>query len=154
LLEVFSLPLVGLISLGLIFYTIVARIPLPKNFPGVLAAVLLGTTLYYLITPTAAPKPELHIGFPMPTLEFFKGLSPALHYLPISIPFAIITVIGGINNTESARVAGDEVGESVRGLESQRGFVVDSDSDGCAGSGSEEGGGGQAGDCACDRLLD
>jgi AGZA family xanthine/uracil permease-like MFS transporter len=36
------------------------------------------------------------------------GLGPALKYLPIAIPFAILTVVGGINVTESARVAGDD----------------------------------------------
>lgn len=115
LVETFSIPLIGLLSLGLILYALVAKIPLPKNIPGVLAAVVLGTVLYYLLAPLgwiggayAAPKPELHFGFPFPTLAFLKGLSPALQYLPISIPFGVITVIGGINNTESARVAGDE----------------------------------------------
>ena len=29
-------------------------------------------------------------------------------YLPLALPFAILTVIGGIDTTESARVAGDE----------------------------------------------
>ncbi len=115
LVETFSIPLIGLLSLGLILYALVAKIPLPKNIPGVLAAVILGTTLYYLLAPMgpiggtyATPKPELHLGFPWPTFAFLQGLSPALKYLPISIPFAVITVIGGINNTESARVAGDQ----------------------------------------------
>jgi AGZA family xanthine/uracil permease-like MFS transporter len=35
-------------------------------------------------------------------------MGEALKYLPIAIPFAILTVIGGINVTESARVAGDD----------------------------------------------
>jgi AGZA family xanthine/uracil permease-like MFS transporter len=30
-----------------------------------------------------------------------------IQYLPIAIPFGIMTIIGGINNTESARLAGD-----------------------------------------------
>ena len=29
-------------------------------------------------------------------------------YLPMAVPFAILTVVGGINVTESARLAGDE----------------------------------------------
>jgi AGZA family xanthine/uracil permease-like MFS transporter len=33
---------------------------------------------------------------------------PALQYLPIAIPFGLLTVVGGINVTESARVAGDD----------------------------------------------
>ena len=49
--EIFSLPLVGLISLGIILYTLVAKIRLPKNFPGVLLAVALGTALYYILGP-------------------------------------------------------------------------------------------------------
>lgn len=52
LVDIFSMPIVGLISLGLIFYTLVARIRLPKNFPGVLASILAGTCLYYLLGPT------------------------------------------------------------------------------------------------------
>lgn len=115
LIEVFSIPLIGVLSLGLILYTLTARIPLPKNIPSVLVAVILGTTLYYILAPMGLiggtyepPKAELHIAFPFPTLAFLNGIAPALQYLPISIPFGIITVIGGINNTESARVAGDE----------------------------------------------
>src|SRR5207244_7256306 len=37
-----------------------------------------------------------------------KGITPALKYLPIAIPFGLLTVVGGINTTESARVAGDD----------------------------------------------
>ena len=29
-------------------------------------------------------------------------------YLPLMLPFALLTVVGGVNNTESARVAGDD----------------------------------------------
>ncbi len=117
LVDIFSLPIVGMLSLGLILYTLVARIQLPKNIPGILAAVILGTVLYHLYhglglgglaTETyAAPVWRLHYGLPVPTLDFVKGIVPALKYLPIAIPFAILTVVGGINVTESARVAGD-----------------------------------------------
>jgi AGZA family xanthine/uracil permease-like MFS transporter len=51
---------------------------------------------------------DLHFGLPIPTLDFLQGLGPALKYLPIAIPFGILTVVGGINVTESARVAGDD----------------------------------------------
>lgn len=115
LLEVMGAPLVGLVSLGLILYTLVAQIRLPFNIPGVLAAVALGTALYY---PLAAyglvggeivwPKMELTMGLPVPNLGFMHGLRDGLLFLPIAIPFAILTVVGGINVTESARVAGDD----------------------------------------------
>src|SRR5947209_15084395 len=55
-----------------------------------------------------APSPELHFGLPIPSLDFLKGLGLAFKYLPIALPFGLLTVIGGINVTESARVAGDD----------------------------------------------
>lgn len=116
LVDIFGLPLVGMVSLGLILYNLVARIRLPKNLPGVLVAIAVGTTLYYTLGPlglvggTYQPLPpaELHFGLPMPTLLWIQGIGGALKYLPIAIPFAILTVVGGINVTESARVAGDD----------------------------------------------
>lgn len=114
--EIFGLPVVGAVSLGLILYNLVARTRLPGNFPGVAAAVALGTVLYYILAPMglsggifAAPTIVFHPGFPTPTLGFLQGLPLALAtYLPIAIPFAILTVVGGINVTESARVGGDD----------------------------------------------
>src|SRR5208282_6134031 len=53
------------------------------------------------------PAIALHMSLPVPNLGFIHGFVPALKYLPIAAPFAILTVVGGINVTESARVAGD-----------------------------------------------
>jgi AGZA family xanthine/uracil permease-like MFS transporter len=115
MLEVFKMPIIGLIALGLIMYTMVAGIKLPKNFPGVFGAVAIGTALYYVLAPHGLAggvyKPfEAHLYFslPIPTLDFLKGMSEAIKYLPVAIPFAILTVVGGVNVTESARVAGDD----------------------------------------------
>ena len=115
LMDIFSMPLVGMIALGLILYNLVAGIKLPRNFPGVLAAVAIGTAVYYILGPMglvggtyAPPTGTLHLGFPIPTLGFTHGFMEALKYLPIAIPFAILTVVGGINVTESARCAGDD----------------------------------------------
>ncbi len=116
ILDIFGLPVVGLISLGIILYSLVAKIQLPKNFPAVLAAVGLGSIVYYVCAPmgifgihyTAPPAANLVVGIPVPTLDFIKGFSEALRYLPIAFPFAILTIVGGINVTESARIAGDD----------------------------------------------
>ncbi len=116
LVDIFGMPVVGLIALGLVLYSLVAEIRLPGNIPGVFSAVLLGTALYYILGPLglvgggtfSAPPLELHVGFPIPTLGFIHGIVPALTYLPIAIPFGILTIVGGINVTESARVAGDD----------------------------------------------
>jgi AGZA family xanthine/uracil permease-like MFS transporter len=49
--DIFGMPLVGVISLGIILYALVARIKLPKNLPSVFAAIVIGTALYYLLAP-------------------------------------------------------------------------------------------------------
>jgi len=115
LLDIFGAPIVGMVALGIIFYTLIAGIRLPKHFPGVLASIVAGTALYYALAPRgwaggtyAPPSAAFHFGFPWPTLDFLKGLRPALKFLPIALPFGLLTVIGGINVTESARVAGDD----------------------------------------------
>jgi AGZA family xanthine/uracil permease-like MFS transporter len=116
LIDIFGMPVVGLVALGLVFYSLVSAIKLPGRLPGVLASVAIGTALYYILGPmglaggvfTGAPPVELHFGLPVPTLDFLKGFIPALKYLPIAIPFGILTIVGGINTTESARVAGDD----------------------------------------------
>jgi len=115
MLEVFGMPLIGMISFGLIIYTLIAGIKLPRNFPGVLGAVVIGTALYYILAPLGLAgghyqpfTAQLHFGLPIPSLGFLKGMGEAVKYLPIAIPFAILTVVGGINVTESARVAGDD----------------------------------------------
>jgi adenine/guanine/hypoxanthine permease len=116
LIDIFGMPLVGMVAIGLIFYTLVAGIRLPKHIPGVLASVVIGTVLYYTLGPTGLiggtysgpPALDLHFGLPLPTFGFVEGLLPALKYLPIAIPFGLLTVAGGINVTESARVAGDD----------------------------------------------
>jgi AGZA family xanthine/uracil permease-like MFS transporter len=112
---VFSAPVVGLVALGFIVYTLVARLRLPGNAPGVALAVLAGTLLYYLLGPLGwlgsgyvAPELSFSPSLPWPTLTLVPALGQALDYLPIAIPFGLLTIIGGINVTESARVAGDD----------------------------------------------
>ncbi|MBN2507337.1 MAG: hypothetical protein JXQ71_11640 [Verrucomicrobia bacterium] len=114
LLDIFGLPLLGVIALGLVLYTLVARQHLPFHSPGVLTAVVLGTGLYYALghlgwlgVQPVTPQLDLHGGWPAPTLRCLGGLATALPYLPIALPFGILTVVGGINVTESARIAGD-----------------------------------------------
>ncbi len=111
--HIFEAPIVGLSALGLVLYTLVARLDIFK-LPGAAVAVLVATGLYYALGPVglATPAfawPTLEVGFelPLPTLGFVKGLADVGPYLPIAIPFGLLTIVGGINVTESARVAGD-----------------------------------------------
>jgi adenine/guanine/hypoxanthine permease len=114
--DILAEPVVGMISLAIIFYALIARLRLPFNAPGVLASVGVGAAVYYamgvlglLQHPLTPPTLSFPVGIPIPTLGFVHGLPIALRqYLPMAIPFAILTVVGGINVTESARLAGDD----------------------------------------------
>jgi len=118
LLKIFADPIPGLLAFTLLLITLVARIKLPGRIPGALASALLGIAAFYvlrglhlsspLLTPAAASQASLHLSFPWPSLTFLGGLSRAWGYLPIALPFALSTIVGGIDNTESAAVAGDE----------------------------------------------
>lgn len=114
--NILSEPLVGLVSLGLILYAMVARIKLPFGAPPVLASVVIGAALYFGLGalgltahPVTLPAANFPLGFPTPSLGSMHGMSVAVHqYIPLALPFAILTVVGGIDVTESARVAGDD----------------------------------------------
>lgn len=123
-----SVPLVGMTALGLILWSLVAHRPLPGRFPGALAAVLLGIFVYQtsrLIEPLGlqlVPPPESSEGMafvwqPAGLMSFYSSESSewwhrvfafALGKLPVVLPFALATIVGGIDCTESAAAAGDE----------------------------------------------
>ena len=113
--EVFSEPIAGMVAFGIILYALVARIRLPWRAPEVLASVGVGAVIYYalgaaglLVHPITLPPTDFPVALPLPTLGFLAGLPIVVReYLPLTLPFAILTVIGGIDVTESARVAGD-----------------------------------------------
>ncbi|GFO57481.1 hypothetical protein GMSM_44880 [Geomonas sp. Red276] len=116
-LKLFASPVVGFLSLGIVFISLLARFRLPLRLPGALAGILCGTVAYYVLGsigllpdglhPALTP-PSLALHLPLPSLEFLPGLGRALGYLPLAIPFALATVVGGVDVTESAAVAGDD----------------------------------------------
>jgi len=115
LFHIFSAPVVGLTALGLVLYSLVSRQRMPWGVPGAFAAVAVGTALWHALGPAGllgAPyhgvSCEFPVSLPSPTLGFLKGFSRALDYLPVAIPFGLLTIVGGINVTESAKLAGDD----------------------------------------------
>ena len=114
LVEIFTLPIVGIISFGIILYTLIARIDLPFKLPGAFVAIVVATAIYHCMGATGisfgaytAPSLKLYFGLPLPTTGFIKGFVPMLQYLPIVIPFSILVIIGDLNVTESAATGGD-----------------------------------------------
>ncbi len=109
MLDVFKLPIVGIVALGIIVYAFFARHTMPFKIPPVFAAVALGTLIYYVLPLKESVTTTVSLGFfiPYPDMNFLKGMRLAINYLPVAIPFGILTIVGGINVNESARVAGD-----------------------------------------------
>jgi len=109
MLDVFKLPIVGIVALGIIVYAFFAKRAMPFKIPPVFAAVALGTLIYYSfgLKDTHALTSSLGFYLPYPDFNFLKGMKLAFNYLPVAIPFGILTIVGGINVNESARIAGD-----------------------------------------------
>ena len=107
-------PVGGFVSLGVVLITLIGGRRLPFNFPAVIGAVLLGYAAYriamafgYRPPPLTATTMATAAVPPWPTLAFLDGLTLAWQFIPLAIPVALATVIGGIDNAESAAVAGD-----------------------------------------------
>lgn len=127
LVEICHIPIVGLVSLVMILLTLIARVRLPWGVPGALGTVLVACAVYYLMIGVDhfsgthfIPREELPFDPQMALmpngwttvfgLQWFsaESFSATLPYLPLIIPFAIGTVIGGIDCAESAASVGDD----------------------------------------------
>ncbi|MFM8891625.1 MAG: permease, partial [Planctomycetia bacterium] len=121
LLEIFDAPLVGLVSMGIVLAALTARLPVPGRIPGALFALVVGGGIHALgvttgwihtgghqslVDPAAALWPTEWLA--ALRLEWLEAWPDTVRYLPIVIPFALGTVVGGIDCTESAAAAGDE----------------------------------------------
>ncbi len=132
LVKVLANPIVGFVALGVILVTLLGRVRLPWGLPGAFASVLVAVALSYVLmaagvttAPAATLLPagrSLTASFPWPSLAFLAGLSLAWGYLPIALPFAVATIVGGMDNTESAAAAGDEY--DTRAILAAEGFAT------------------------------
>lgn len=113
--EMLHEPIVGFAAMGVIWITLVSKIRLPLGAPEVLVSALVGSVLFYGLyavglTHTAVDTTlTWTFALPWPSLGFLAGMGEAVgSYLPVAVPFALLTVVGGINVTESARLGGDD----------------------------------------------
>jgi AGZA family xanthine/uracil permease-like MFS transporter len=121
-----GVPLVGMMSLLVVLVTLVAHRELPFRFPGALAAVLVGVAIFLVgrwveevfsvrIAPEEQPvtasawDPLAMFSFYSQSASWWEGVfESALVKMPVALPFALATIVGGIDCTESAIAAGDE----------------------------------------------
>lgn len=131
LIDVAAQPVAGFVALAVILATLTAGWELPKKVPGALASVAIGCAALGLVnlvhwllkkyanvdlpihwSDGAQPTTRLRAMIPMPIQDwwiwFQLNWRDALTYLPVAMPLALATVVGGIDCTESAAAAGDE----------------------------------------------
>ena len=114
MLKIFHAPLAGFVALLVLFLGLFARVRMPFGMPSALAAVLAGLAVHWAGVWVSGARPHaiapgaLQLALPLPTLLWLDALPATLPYLAIALPFALVTIVGGIDNTESAAVAGDE----------------------------------------------
>lgn len=118
MLEIFAYPLPGLLALVIVLTALIGRVPLPGKLPGTVGALLVAGTVYYLMIALGfdgyhLPAAPAVTWLPTAWLSawsfaWLHSFQDALPYLPIAFPFALMTVVGGIDCTESAAAAGDE----------------------------------------------
>jgi AGZA family xanthine/uracil permease-like MFS transporter len=121
-----AVPLVGFLTLTIILITLVAHRTLPFQIPGALAAIVVGIAAYLILhalgralnvalvpPPATSELPSWSPPTLLPALSWDswwwgRVLSAALAKMPIMLPFALATIVGGLDCTESAHAAGDE----------------------------------------------
>ena len=90
----------------------VGRGPLPFKIPGTLAALVVGGIIHTIqLVVSGQPMAPLESFAPgLPPTEWMSALGfdwrnqmgTAVNYLRVALPFALCTVVGGIDRTESA----------------------------------------------------
>ena len=115
--QLFANPIVGFLPMMLILVGYAGRLKLPLSVPVGLAAVLLGTALawglrfagYHVFEPVSNPV-ALHLHPPVPVFGDViasLGSSAGWRFLAVIFPMGLFTVIGSLQNLESAEAAGD-----------------------------------------------
>src|SRR5688500_2507729 len=114
MLKIFQDPLPGLVALLVLFLGLFAGVRMPFGLPAAVAAVLAGLAVHWAsVWATGArghalAATSVQLALPLPTLAWLDALPATLPFLAIALPFALVTIVGGIDNTESAIAAGDE----------------------------------------------
>lgn len=116
LLGIFSLPEVGIVSLIIMAFSLIAGHRLPFNMPGAVIAIVAGTMLYYIMAYAGLgdnyiirEAPALVPALPMPSVEGLAAMfGDVTSYLGIVVPFALLIAASSVNVVAGARVIGDE----------------------------------------------
>lgn len=117
LFKTLEMPIIGLLVLAIIIVGLVARVSMPFRLPTSLFAIIVGTTMAYLIGDAGTERFSdafTHLGFYplLPNLAWFEGLglllSSMLAVLTVVLPITLYNAIETMNNVEAMEAAGDK----------------------------------------------
>ena len=118
LFKTFASPLVAFLPFGAVLLTYFGRVRFPGGLPGGLVAVVLGTALAWLspmlhFDRAAFATAASHFGWhwPVPAASaFYRGFGDGALWttLGVVIPMGLFTIIGSLQNLDSAAAAGDD----------------------------------------------
>jgi adenine/guanine/hypoxanthine permease len=112
LFRTYARPVVGLTTLGIILLTYFGRVKFKGGLPGGLVAVCAGTLLAWAlgIAPGATAPSGAGLYLPVPVLGDLVATLTAgswWGYISIILPMGLFTLVGSLQNIESAEAAGD-----------------------------------------------
>lgn len=112
---IFELPEVGIVSLIIMAFALIAGHRLPFGMPGAVIAIFAGTVFYYTLAYAGAgdnyvlrAAPDLVPALPKPAISGVLAMfGDATNYLGIVLPFALLIAASSVNVVAGARVIGD-----------------------------------------------
>lgn len=108
-----EVPWVAFVSLMIVLIGWLGNVRLPGGLPAGLAAVIAGTAIGWMTGVMHAPDvgdalDEFGVNVPIFSLDVLEGFGSLSTLLVAAVPLGIYSFIEGINNVESASVAGDD----------------------------------------------
>jgi adenine/guanine/hypoxanthine permease len=117
LFQSFASPIVGMVTIALVFLAYFGKVQFIGRIPATLIVLIIGTALCWIIGlapvggPNASPWAEVGFHFPkVVILELIPALTEGhiLPYLSVIIPISFLGVLASLQNIESAAAAGDD----------------------------------------------
>ncbi len=117
--QMWELPWIAFISLGIVLIAWTANVRLPGGLPGGLMAVIVGAVVAWIATAlgftdymkagaVSASFSQFGIHLPTPSGDVLTGLADIWPLLVTAIPLGIYNFTEAMNNVESASAAGDD----------------------------------------------
>jgi len=110
--EIFEYPLIGFVSLAVVFTGLIAGLRMPFGIPAGLVAICAGTAAAFFSGISKITFEGAGLNLPVPAIgDLIEGLKMLFKYpsvLAVVLPIEIYNFIETMNNVESAEAAGDK----------------------------------------------